>query len=332
MLTYKKTYNIHTIKNEWLSLQNSGALNSPFQEYEYIKISSSLFFPYYISNKYIAMFYTFYEDGECVMILPLVKYLKGRRAELFANVNGLNYCDILSKDKKYILPALRLLTKEYDGSIYCNNILESSQLYSILSNLNIDNRTINNVCISFGEDYSVYNKSLSKSTRQNLRTAYNRLDTDGRNIELKVLYGGDKSLDYKPFLTLYCQRHSTRYNVQTNRLKKWFLLHLNFSTVNYIKNHNGLTIALYIDGKLASFMSGMLGRQNEYVVPRLSINDEYGFYSPGMILINEAIKYFMSNTSVRHLDLSQGEEPYKYKMGGTVHYTHSFKLELKSII
>ena len=65
--------------------------------------------------------------------------------------------------------------------------------------------------------------------------------------------------------------------------------------MNYIKNHNGLTIALYIDGKLASFMSGMLGRQNEYVVPRLSINDEYGFYSPGMILINEAIKYFEIN-------------------------------------
>lgn len=330
-MTIKKIYNIQTIKKDWLSLQDSGALNSPFQEYEYIKLSYKLFFPYCIHRKYLAMFYAFYEDGVCVMILPLVKYLKGRSAELFANEDGLNYCDVLVQDKKYILPALKLLANEHNY-LYCNKVLESSLLYSISKDLNVDNKTINNVCISFGEDYSVYNKSLSKSTRQNLRTAYNRLDTDGRNIELKVLYGGDKSLDYKPFLTLYCQRHSTRYNVQTNRLKKWFLLHLNFSTVNYIKNHNGLTIALYIDGKLASFMSGMLGRQNEYVVPRLSINDEYGFYSPGMILINEAIKYFMSNTSVRHLDLSLGEEPYKYKMGGTVHYTHSFKLELKSII
>ncbi len=190
MLTYKKNFNVHNIKKEWLSLQNSGALNSPFQEYEYINISSSLFFPYYICNKYIAIFYSFYEDGECVMILPLMKYLKGHRAELFANVNGLNYCDVLTKDKKYILPALRLLAKEY-CSIQCNNVLESSQLYLFFKNLNIDNyKTINNVCISFGEDYSVYYKSLSKSTRQNLRTAYNRLVTDGRNIEFKVLYGG----------------------------------------------------------------------------------------------------------------------------------------------
>ena len=55
-------------------------------------------------------------------------------------------------------------------------------------------------------------------------------------------------------------------------------------------------MALCIDGQLAAFMSGMLGLKHEYVVPRLSINDEFGFYSPGMLLLNEAVKYFMKET------------------------------------
>lgn len=78
-------------------------------------------------------------------------------------------------------------------------------------------------------------------------------------------------------------------------------------------------------------MSGMLGLRNEYVVPRLSINDEFGFYSPGMLLLNETVKHFIAETDVRHLDLSQGEEPYKYKMGGEAHRTHSFTIDLREL-
>ena len=98
-------------------------------------------------------------------------------------------------------------------------------------------------------------------------------------------------------------------------------MHQSFATRNFIENNKCLTLGLFIDGRLAAFMSGLLGSKNEYVVPRLSIDDEFGFYSPGMLLVNEAIKYFIEKTKIRHLDLSQGDEPYKYKMGGTKHNT-----------
>ena len=47
-----------------------------------------------------------------------------------------------------------------------------------------------------------------------------------------------------------------------------------------------------IDDELAAFMQGTLNSDwSEYEIPRLAINDKFAFFSPGMILVNEAIKY-----------------------------------------
>lgn len=86
-----------------------------------------------------------------------------------------------------------------------------------------------------------------------------------------------------------------------------------------------MTIALYIDGQLAAFLSGMTDGVR-LVVPRLSINDEYRRYSPGAMLISEAIKMLASQSTIRVLDLSKGEEPYKYQLGGRIHKAYSCRL------
>jgi len=45
-----------------------------------------------------------------------------------------------------------------------------------------------------------------------------------------------------------------------------------------------------------------------------------------MILICESIKYLMTDTPIRILDLSYGEETYKYKLGGKTHYSFNFRI------
>lgn len=45
-----------------------------------------------------------------------------------------------------------------------------------------------------------------------------------------------------------------------------------------------------------------------------------------MILVNETIKHFIADTSINILDLSLGEEPYKYQLGGTLHHAYRFTL------
>lgn len=128
-------------------------------------------------------------------------------------------------------------------------------------------------------------------------------------------------------LKLYYKRHEQRYNVQTSELKKWYLEHLNFVTVSLRHWNDAMSVMLFVDGELAAFMGGFISRgEGSFVVPRLSINEDFGFYSPGILLVNETARFMLDNTSYRILDLSLGTENYKYKMGGTEHYTKCFIL------
>lgn len=56
-------------------------------------------------------------------------------------------------------------------------------------------------------------------------------------------------------------------------------------------------------------------------MPRLAIDDNYRFYSPGYVLLAETLKYLGANTEVHELDLSRGEEKYKLDLGGTPYKT-----------
>ena len=126
-------------------------------------------------------------------------------------------------------------------------------------------------------------------------------------------------------IDLYCRRHDERYGVKTSRLKRWFLKTQNFATRYYRFSPNALTMILYIGGKPAAFLSGLFN-DARLIVPRLSIDQEYRRYSPGMLLVVEAIKYLQENTKIRTLDLSHGTESYKYQLGAVEHFSYRFVL------
>lgn len=136
---------------------------------------------------------------------------------------------------------------------------------------------------------------------------------------------GGKRLPISDIINLYCSRHEQRYGLRTSFFKKWFLKNQNFATLFYRKASNAVTFYLRIDNRPAAFMSGLWCR-DRLIIPRLSINEDFRRYSPGMILACESIKYLISHTSIRILDLSQGEEKYKYNLGGKVHYSYKFKI------
>ncbi|PIK21234.1 GNAT family N-acetyltransferase [Prevotella intermedia] len=84
---------------------------------------------------------------------------------------------------------------------------------------------------------------------------------------------------------------------------------------------------MFIDGQLSAFMSGFKDQNNTtLIIPRLSINNDFLFYSPGLMLVNETIKYLYNQSTIRELDLSQGTEKYKFDMGGESHITKWFKI------
>ncbi len=186
-----------------------------------------------------------------------------------------------------------------------------------------------NVIINFHQGYETYYNQLHKSIKQNIRTSYNRLFKQNLNIKLEILSGGNFSKNlYNPVTDLYINRHITRYGLTYSPIKKYLLKKHHFATQNYIYNKNAITFILYIENEIASFMSGLICKTGKYIVPRLSINNKYTFFSPGILLINEVIKYFSNNNpKVNAIDLSEGEEEYKYKMGGVTHYSYNFILK-----
>ena len=88
---------------------------------------------------------------------------------------------------------------------------------------------------------------------------------------------------------------------------------------------NNFISILKIDGIVAAYMHGFLSNHNDVaVIPRLAINSDFNVYCPGGLLIIHTIKWLINNTSIRNLDLSRGDEKYKYVYGVTEHYNWDY--------
>lgn len=323
MQTIKFYNSFRSIKKDWDSLYKITPEVSPFLHPDAMKIAVRYFYPYYIVWNCIPVFVVLRESNDPKAIIPLLRF-KGGRYELFGNVNGFNESGALFDNIESLKKCINLLKLQI-GSLYFEKIDERSPI-KLLAPKEI--RSIVNVAINFGMGYDAYFKGLSKSVRQNIRTAYNRLEKDGHKLGVNVYskkYGSGEKLPVNKIIELYCGRHSQRYGGKSSVIKRWFLEHQNFATLFYKYSENALTVIITIDGSPAAFLSGLY-EGDRLIVPRLSIKSEYNRYSPGMILVCETIKYLLANTEIGILDLSKGDEEYKYKLGGIEHLSYSFKL------
>lgn len=354
MVTIHRYLNLLSLKNKWLGIQNRSCI-TPFQDYFFVRNLWFNYYPYCFSQRCIPVFFDLEDDGETKLIAPLC-YCGERGYKLFGAVNGCEYCDfIYSKEidlENYLPPLLDYLR----NNISFDMVREDSFLYRYLINQNVvyNDRPETNVHINIPVSYSHYYGSLSSSTRQNLRTAYNRINrdkhivrliglvgkeyvyecvmdcmkiTDERTYSYRLLTKKEKNHYFNDMIDLYVKRHEERYNVHTSRLKSFYLKSINFSTINLKALDNSCNIMIYIDDELAAFMGGFIDRfRKSLVIPRLSINNFFKFYSPGVILINESILFCQKVLSLVNLDLGRGGEKYKYVMGGESHLTHKFSI------
>ena len=323
MLKIKSYFRLSNLKKEWIELYDSNSNLSPFVEYDYFNRTIKYFWYYFVVKRCYVKYYLIFEENSPILIAPILIFSNGRK-ELFGNINGFNYCDMVYKNCSKIKDAINVLHNRI-GTFEIYKIRENSPLIGVINSFPYTIANTPNVKINYGNNYDAYYSRLSKSVRQNLRTSYNRLNRSGCNIKLKVVKGGTIDKDFfDDIINLYSKRHEIRYKVKHNFISQFLLKHYHFATENYKKSANAITFGLYINDKLAAFMSGIKSKQNEFIVPRLSINDDFSFFSPGMLLINEVIQYLINNSKINVLDLSQGEESYKYKMGGIIHYTFNY--------
>ena len=156
---------------------------------------------------------------------------------------------------------------------------------------------------------------------------------DGLNYELKIWLLGDKMDDntWQQLISLYLERllgkyKRIRFGNTFYRLYKTFLYkHTFHDTVSLRQLGNSFHAVLYNEGKPMAFMAGYVDHKcKRVVVPRLAIDFEYKFYSPGYVLIDQTMRHVAKETTIREIDLSRGTERYKTDMGGVVYHTLSF--------
>lgn len=195
--------------------------------------------------------------------------------------------------------------------------------YSITDKMEICNSEINLLYPT----YEAYFSTLSKSVRQNVRTAYNRLRRNGHIVSYEIFCGalsdGDK--EFVKCIDLYCRRQPKYRKV--GWAMRQYIKHCHYMSTS-VNSPEHYYCTLKIDGVVAGFMQGYMNpRRKAMEVPRLAIDEKFGWYSPGMILVNETIKWLIHTAGYEYLDLCRGCEKYKSDMGGEMYDTMNFKLK-----
>lgn len=328
MIKLYKTYRIRKLKSVWLNLEQSSNV-TPFLYYDYMK---NVTWNSMLRLSIPVFFYGKDEKGKVVFIAPM-KY--GLLNEKYDTLGNLGYCDITDflfadtlqeQEKKGIL--LQMID-EIGQPFLISRIMMDSETLSLLDGKVEQKFIVPCVNIHLQEDYDSHIAILSKSVRQNIRTAYNRMSKNKATYEFKFFVGGEYIPDEvkKDTHAIYNKRQFSEYRNSDkvtlfsllSKLQVKYLRHDNFSLY---KNSNAVQSVLYINGKMAAMFAGVLNKVGDRVViPRLAINSEYSFYSPGYVLLCETMKHVIPNTSIRNIDLCRGTEKYKTDMGGVIYET-----------
>lgn len=267
------------------------------------------------------------------MICPLAIDSWKREVFLLGDFSAVGYCDLIYgadvTDAQFdaVIGALRARYSGY--TLKFNKVNESSALCAYLLRRGESLSRSECVCVSLGEDYDAYYKALSKHSRQNIRTAYNRMNRDGKTFCFQIVKGADRLTKKQKddIIRVYCTRMKDKFGSEVLPYPIMYTAQRYFNPI--VRSLNTLDdqfhALLYIDGELAAFLSGLRsGDGKRIVVPRLSMNGKFDFYDPGIVLLRETAEYLCREYPGTELDLSRGNEKYKYTMGGKPHFNHSF--------
>ena len=287
--------------------------------------------------------------GEVILIAPLwiVKKQFGKYNQkgfhLFGNYGWSDYLNFIYKDFDEAAVGLMLGSlKEKFGlsNFHFENIQNGSRLFDYLESSG--NKPLSSqICVSLsvrGTGFDDYKGRLSKSSRQNIRTANNRLRKDG--IELLFDFD-DSEVDLKQFIEYRTVRVDKK-NQREGKNLKWRVI--NFISTKILRRgryrfadyapfthdiRSKFMTAKTPDGELcASFNYGVSPDMRSIVLMGVSTNPKYAKYSPGILLLFNFIEDAIANGRYDLVDFTRGNEPYKFALGGREHLISEFNSEI----
>lgn len=294
--------------------------------------------------------------ADILMIVPLVRVLGLKPYyKMLGDIGGCDIADALYRagiDPETKLDCIRFFYGQMPGKLVLRRLYEKSPLYlNAPADRIVSDGAVGYADIPVFEDWDSYLKSLSGYSRHNVKRAYMRMERDGVNYHLEV-YGGEKPLPKKVWRLLmktYYKRFHAKYKrgVFSDETKGGFVVqflkYLHYLTIKKIwfyTKHDSHSIPELPNSRICvlwngnegdemiSFLCGFLTHDRRiYSLPRLAINEKYNYYTPGCILMAEVLKYLKAGGVTEHLDMSRGDEQYKFKMGAIAYSAHDIVLK-----
>lgn len=328
-----RRYNFFALKGKWKKLyENNGALTS-YQSPEYASVAFSHYLPYALALRVRPVFFEIRNGGETVMIVPLCKRIFRREYTLFGDKSGYGYVDFIyggNIAEDTMEACMTGLGKKLSGSkLVINRLREDSPLCRYLLSRSESKATECCEHIDLPETYDAYLASLKKDWRHHIRTVYNRLQNENKEVTLKMYYGEPLPREeFRRMMDLYLKRQKSRYGHSDGIIYRLFLKHFDMGSAAMRKFEDYVNFILYIGEQPAAFCNGFVSRDRSTVMlPRLAIDADFAEFSPGIVLLNESIRKITEEGIARRIDLIEGDERYKHEMGGQPHCCHEFELQ-----
>lgn len=340
LFEYHKISDLNQLENEWRNLE-SGSDMTYFQTYDWYR---SLLADIPVDcERYESRFVVLRKDGEVKAIAPIWVI---KRNFGFVNKKGIyllghgGWCDYLNfiyKDTSAddLLYLLKDISLHYGINYFgFDDVPESSLLYKTIVNSLPILQDSKSTCIKLELPSTLeqYDSMLSKNTRQNLRTAANRIQKAGLTISFNF---DDRTVDKKiceELREIRLPKKQGNYDI-LRRLKIALIdrLHHKFHfRLPFYADDNYHIMTAFINDELAAYFNyGIDVSHKRIVLMAVGTSEKYSWYSPGMLLMRAFINYKFQLQDIEVIDFTRGNEKYKYSLGGQEHYNHHLIFKCK---
>lgn len=324
---FKSYPTIYQVKKYWQKIIRNDD-HRIYQTYLFNKIcfESRIFsFSNILKRNKKCCFIVAFKDNEPICIAPLnIDVNPEISISLLGSGTNAGYLDFIYSEEVSeidILEVLNKCRKKFTNAKFdFLYVKKTSPLFNVLR------------CKSITKNYAIhlntydeYFSSLSKSTRQNIRTANNRIKNDELNFNLLVYDKNSSCLEkvIKKVNVIY-QKRRTEWNRINQFPSPYKMKRIQKRDVVYHsmrKIESSIIVVLEIEEHICAFFMGYKF-SNIIYIPRLAIDTKYSRYSVGILLINEYLKTISGTDNEFIFDLGRGEEQYKTTLKGELTITY----------
>ncbi len=340
------------IKEMWDSL-SCGNDMTIFQSYDWNRL---LFREWSQSRIHLltgsCMLYAAKVDNKVEMIAPIIIQVIPTKTHWFGRDKGVyiigngSYSDYLSFIySKFSIDAFTMIIncirKDFPKyPIYLTDIREDTSLAQYLKDEKCTiTRTKKSVAIRNKVSMEEYLLTLSKQTKQNLRTARNRMNRDGVSYRFEIMGRIEDEQLINKLIDIHTSRIISK-KEDKNKTRQTITTKIKAIILRYKEKHNNIIresmrqmnesciVVVYLSGRIAGYLYGLKERNTSCIrIMQNCFNEEFKFYSP---LFRGAYDFIIKeqyvDNRIEEIDFTRGDEEYKYRLGGEETLLYHFKI------